>query len=177
MNLPDREALATYLFENGYIEGAEIGVEQGAYTEVLCKAGLYVNAIDAWTAYRGYRVHVSQPKLDRFHETAKNRLYKYNCNIMKMFSMDAVKMFDDGSLDFVYIDGNHEFQNVTNDIAEWSKKVRKGGIVAGHDFKRFGGKYGLNSCHVKDVVLAWAKTHKKDLNLTEDNCPSWWWAN
>jgi hypothetical protein len=48
--------------------------------------------------------------------------------------MEAVKDFEDESLDFVYIDGHHGFKWVTEDIFEWSKKVRKGGIVSGHDY-------------------------------------------
>ena len=48
--------------------------------------------------------------------------------------MEAVKDFKDNSIDFVYIDGNHTYDYVTQDITEWSKKVRKGGIVSGHDY-------------------------------------------
>lgn len=48
--------------------------------------------------------------------------------------MEAVEDFEDGSLDFVYIDANHEFRYIAEDLYEWTKKVRKGGIVAGHDY-------------------------------------------
>lgn len=154
--------------------GAEIGVEQGKYTEILAKYAKKVYAVDAWAVYRGYREHVSQDKLDKFKETVWNKFKNTNVEVMVDFSMDAVKQFDDEELDWVYIDGNHEFQNVTNDIAQWSKKVKKGGIVAGHDFKRFGGKYGLNSCHVKDVVQAWCYSHKIDFKTTNDKNPSWY---
>ena len=171
-----REELAEYFARLGLKKGAEIGVERGVYTEVLCQAGLKAYAVDAWTAYKGYRDHVSQSKLDKFYENTKKRLAKYDCEVIKGFSMDIVKKFENESLDWVYIDGNHEFQNVTNDIAEWSKKVKKGGIVAGHDFKRFGGKYGLNSCHVKDVVLAWCKAHNIELKTTNEGNPSWWYV-
>jgi len=48
--------------------------------------------------------------------------------------MEAVKVFENNSLDFVYIDGNHEFRYFAEDIYEWPKKVRKGGIISGHDY-------------------------------------------
>lgn len=48
--------------------------------------------------------------------------------------MDAVKDFEDESLDFVYIDGHHGFKYVTEDIFEWSKKIKKGGVISGHDY-------------------------------------------
>lgn len=132
----NRVKFAYLLAELGLNKGAEIGVECGLYSEVLCKANpnIQLYSIDAWTAYKGYRDHVSQEKLDGFMEITKKRLAPYNAKVIKGFSMDIVKQFKDESLDFVYIDGNHEFQQTVNDIAEWQKKVRPGGIVAGHDY-------------------------------------------
>ena len=71
-NVETREKLADFFVEKGLKVGAEIGVEQGEYTEVLCKAGLEVHAIDAWKAYKGYRDHVNQRKLDGFLEKTKD---------------------------------------------------------------------------------------------------------
>ena len=48
--------------------------------------------------------------------------------------MEAVEDFADESLDFVYIDGNHDFRYIAEDLAEWTKKVRIGGIISGHDY-------------------------------------------
>lgn len=174
-NIENREKLVDYFVELGFMKGAEIGVEQGVYSKVLCEAGLELYAVDAWSAYKGYRDHVNQKKLDGFYEKTKELLASYDCHIIKGFSMDVVKDFEDESLDFCYIDCNHEFSNVTNDIAEWGKKVRKGGIVSGHDFRLFGGKYGLNSCHVKYVVEAWVKAHNIELHVTKESNPSWFY--
>jgi len=38
-------------------------------------------------------------------------------------------------LDLVYIDANHDYDNVKRDIACWYPKVRKGGIMCGHDYR------------------------------------------
>jgi hypothetical protein len=172
-----RDDLPPLFAELGYKVGAEIGVERGVYSEQLCKAGLRLYAIDAWTAYRGYREHVSQGKLDRFYEETKQRLNGYNCQLIRCFSIDALKLIPDGSLDFVYIDGNHEFQHTTNDIAGWSKKVRVGGIVSGHDFSR--NKKKDYNCHVKDVVQAWAYSHDIHpwfITRGDKRSPSWFWV-
>ena len=170
-----REKLVDLFVEKGLKVGAEIGVEQGEYTEVLCKSGLEIYAIDAWKAYKGYRDHVNQKKLDGFLEKVKERLAPYNCHIMKGFSLDAIKHFKDGSLDFVYIDANHRFIDIAQDIWHWSRKVRKGGIVAGHDYKIFPGKYGLDACHVKYVVDAWAKSNNIEISATKERTPSWFY--
>ena len=162
----------------GYKVGAEIGVEEGIYSARLCSQipELKLYCVDPWLAYKGYRDHVSQDKLDKFYEGAKVTLAPYNCKIVKRHSMEAVKDFDDGMLDFVYIDGNHEFKHVTEDIVEWEKKVRVGGIVAGHDFKRQHSK-SKYICHVKDVVQAYAYAHgiRPWFVLHGDPAPSWFW--
>lgn len=49
-------------------------------------------------------------------------------------SVDAANQFSDGSLDIVYIDANHEYQEVKKDIAVWLPKIKKGGIISGHDY-------------------------------------------
>jgi SAM-dependent methyltransferase len=53
---------------------------------------------------------------------------------MRMASQDAVCQFDDASLDFVFIDASHEYEDVKEDIKAWIKKVKPGGILAGHDY-------------------------------------------
>jgi len=89
--------------------------------------------------------------------------------------MDAVKVFDDESLDFIFIDGNHSFEFVTNDIAEWGKKVKKGGIISGHDY--FRSRSGIY-IHVKDVVNGWTYSHKIDpwFVLEGNKNKSWMWV-
>lgn len=137
--------------------GAEIGVEEGVFSEMICKnqkvKKLY--AIDAWKAYRDYRDHTRQSKLERFFRIAQIRLEPYNCDLVRKFSRDAVDDFMDESLDFVYIDANHAYKYVYEDLTVWSKKVKKGGIIAGHDFIKRKGQgqfYGVVMA-VNDFVV------------------------
>jgi hypothetical protein len=172
-----RDELPSLFAELGYKVGAEIGVERGAYSEVICQAGLKLYAIDAWTAYKGYREHVSQSKLDGFFEQTREKMRSYDCQLIRCFSIDALKLIPDESLDFVYIDAAHDFQHVANDIAGWSKKVRKGGIVSGHDFSRNKNKNYI--CQVKDVVQAWAYSHDITpwfITRGDRRSPSWFWV-
>lgn len=48
--------------------------------------------------------------------------------------MEALAQFPDRSLDFVYIDGNHKYGHVAMDLTEWSQKIKKGGVISGHDY-------------------------------------------
>ena len=158
--------------------GAEIGTEKGIYAETLVKdnPSLKLFCIDPWKAYEGYREHVNQENLDGFYNETKQRLAKYNCHIIRGFSENVCTFFADGTLDFVYIDANHEFLSVAKDLTFWIPKVRAGGIVAGHDFRRNSGAY-VND--VKDVVPAYA--YAKKINpwfvLREERAASsWFWV-
>lgn len=68
-----RDTLAQIFKELNFNIGAEVGVERGLYSEVLVKANpnLKLFSIDAWAAYKGYRDHVTQSKLDGIYEDAK----------------------------------------------------------------------------------------------------------
>src|SRR4030067_1273969 len=154
----NRTIMAQTLYELGFKIGAEIGVAAGEHAETLCKnnPNLTLYCIDAWQYYHGYLDFLGE-KLAKFYEEAQNKLAPYDCILIKKFSMDAVKDFEDNSLDFVYIDGAHDFKNVADDVCEWTKKVRIGGIVYGNDFKRSKSNY-LNA--VKDVVPAYCYQYK-----------------
>lgn len=58
-------------------------------------------------------------------------------NIIPKASNEASSMYKDGILDFVYIDADHHFDNVVNDIKCWLPKVKKGGFLGGHDFYNY----------------------------------------
>jgi predicted O-methyltransferase YrrM len=149
----NRTIVAQTLAELGFTVGAEIGVADGKHAEILCKniPELKLYCVDIWESYPDYIEYVE--RIDRYYRMALRRLQPYNCVFVKKFSMDAIKDFEPESLDFVYIDGAHDFKNVAMDICEWSKKVKVGGIIYGHDYKRRHNKYTIE---VKDVVQAYA---------------------
>lgn len=55
---------------------------------------------------------------------------------LQMDSVEAAARFEDRSLDFVFIDGDHEHASVCADIRAWLPKVKRGGVIAGHDIDR-----------------------------------------
>lgn len=156
-----RNNLPELFNELGFKIGAEIGVLTGVYSEILCKGipGLKLYGIDAWQIYMpDYRDYKEQVKLDDAYAKAIVRLKPYNVELIQAFSMDAVKTFLNNSLDFVYIDGNHEYPFVTQDIIYWSRKVRPGGIVAGHDY--YETKAKSSRCHVIPAVQGYTRAYK-----------------
>ena len=179
--MKNRTELAKYFNELGFKIGAEVGVCYGYYSEVLFQniPGLKLYAIDSWDMYEKYRDFKTAETYIKVYSDAKEKLAPYNCELIKKLSMDAVTDFADESLDFVYLDGNHSYDFVKDDIREWAKKVRKGGIVAGHDYYiTRAGNHG-----VINAVDEYVKAHGYELNSTswdhenpkkDDRQPSWW---
>lgn len=149
--------LAKLFAELKFTQGAEIGTDQGEYAEYLCKTipNLELICIDPWRAEAyepGYQPESfeKQEFFDNRYEEARERLKPFpNCHLIKETSMEVAKTVGNNSLDFVYIDGNHDFLNVTQDMHYWLKKVKPGGILAGHDYVRYPSR---KFNHVQKVV-------------------------
>ena len=53
---------------------------------------------------------------------------------LRMTSLNGANFFPDQCLDAVFIDAAHDYENVKADISAWTPKVKKGGVIAGHDY-------------------------------------------
>lgn len=138
-----RLQLAELLHELDFKVGVEIGVAQGWYSNEIMKRNpqMKLYGVDPWISYEGYTDYKLKSTFKGLIEAAHARLDRYpNYEFVQKFSADALKDFEDNSLDFVYIDGNHADPYVSEDISGWWKKLRCGGILAGHDYTRSKGK-------------------------------------
>jgi len=126
-------------FKEKLLKGVEIGVDRGINAKSILN-GLNIEKlylIDGWINYNG---------IQKFRQNINGnykrvlKMFKNNDNveIIRDLSINAVKIFDDNSLDFVYIDANHSYKYVYQDISIWYKKIKKNGIISGHDiFQNF----------------------------------------
>ncbi len=181
----NRTIMAKTLKELGFKEGAEIGVAEGYHAEVLCTENpeLRLHCVDVWKKYPGYEEY---DNIKEVYYKAIDTLGHFNTPFYKEFSMKALRHFEDSSLDFVYIDSAHDFLNVAMDISEWSKKVKPGGIVFGHDYKhhrRYVDRGKIRHlidvkvvvdafCLAKGLQLFVLANDKKDPTFGNDN-PGW----
>lgn len=179
-SIKNRVDLADYFNDLGFKTGAEIGVAEGRYSEILCQKipGLMLDCVDPWAPYSGnWRSREDQ---DKAYDIAKKRLSKYNAKLHKQESLAAALLtgIAPPGYDFVFIDGAHDFDNVMLDILVWSPLVRKGGIVAGHDYY----ESHQGTVQVVPAVDAYVKAHKIQLNIIpmdegahkDDRVPVWW---
>jgi hypothetical protein len=141
--LPSRDELPALLNARELLgRGAEIGVKTGKFSDHLLKnwKGKQLISIDPWLsddpdAYVD-RSNVSQDEFEKYYNETKERLapYEGRSKIWRLTSVEAAKKVADGSLDFVYIDARHDYESVKEDLKAWFRKVRPGGIFAGHDY-------------------------------------------
>lgn len=151
-----RDQFAQLLADEGYNLGVEVGVAAGEYSEVLLKANpnLKLYGVDPYMPQRGYRDYTLPSTFNQLMRGAEKRLSPFGDRYehIRELSVEAAKDFEDGTLDFVYIDGDHDFRHVTEDIDTWKHKIRKGGILYGHDYYK---SKGVARMHVKYVLEAY----------------------
>jgi len=173
-----REELIELWRELGYKVGLEVGVQRAEFAEKICQGipGLKYYGVDSWTPYEGYLDIVAcrhgQESFDRLYETAKAKLAPFDATLIKKWSTEAAKDFDNNSLDFVYIDGNHDFAHTTEDIAAWLPKIRLDGMICGHDYARV--NKSTLTIHCKDAVDGWTNAHGDKLIVYyKQRSPNW----
>jgi predicted O-methyltransferase YrrM len=132
----------------GMVESAEDGahfVEVGTWkgrsavfmaVEIInSEKKIQFDCVDTWTA-----VDTQLPKhmyKNLYQIFLKNiEPVRHVINPVKMLSVKAAYEYEDNSLDFVFIDASHDYKSVLADITAWYPKVKRKGIIAGHDIDR-----------------------------------------
>jgi hypothetical protein len=127
----------------------EIGVWRGRSAVFMLEtiaekaANIQLDLVDTWLGSD------SQLFRDIFKDQDKNFIYnemlqnlkdsgmeKHVGAIHRMPSLEAVLLYEDASLDFVFIDGDHENGACFNDMMAWYPKIKPNGVLAGHDMSR-----------------------------------------
>ena len=120
-------------FRNRLVNGAEVGVLRGdnaiSILNELNIKKLYL--IDIWNDYKNQRTKFANK--ENYDIVLKRFKKDKRVEIIKAFSKEGSEKIENCSLDFVYIDANHGYKHVYNDMNCWYPKIRKGGILAGHD--------------------------------------------
>jgi hypothetical protein len=120
-------------FKTSQLVGAEIGVFKGDNALNILQE-LPIKKLFLIDPYLSYMEGDTQVLPEEAEETARQKLSQYNQAIfIKKLSADAAKDIHE-PLDFVYIDGNHDYEHVKLDIKLYYPLVKDGGIIGGHDY-------------------------------------------
>jgi predicted O-methyltransferase YrrM len=103
--------------------------------------------VDPYKVFDSYDDVKEQEKLTKAENCAKSKLGRYKDVItwIKKSSEDAVE-FLPKEIDFIYIDGNHNYEFAKKDMEDYFKILKKGGIMAGHDIT---GGFGVDKAFVE----------------------------
>lgn len=182
MKLPDlytlthRDSFGHWLNSEGLLgDGVEVGSAFGQFATQIAGQwkGRSLAMIDPWENLpkEEYRENHEAVDYIQWHRICQDLAARDNrLRLIKARSMDAVKEFENLSLDWVYIDGNHDYGFVLQDLDAWYNKVKTGGVLCGHDF--YNNFEGGNWCGVADAVLRWMR--ERHFVFTVTPCTSWW---
>jgi len=92
---------------------------------------------------------------ERFQENVRDCELENIIHPIRMASTEAAQMYPDKSLDFVFIDGDHNPSAVAADMIAWWPKLRPGGTMAGHDYEETGVKDAVNDIVYRFKLPAW----------------------
>lgn len=189
----NREGLYQLFAKLGYRVGCEVGLEKGknAVTMYDNIPGLKLYGVDSYRqhpqasyVYHAEIRHWNQDYLNRVKAQAEGRMKGRNFVLLEDFSEDAAKKVEDNSLDFVYIDADHSYDMVMLDILLWGRKIRKGGVISGHDYYYNKDNPGRRA-KVTQAVDDYTKIHDIKFFITNEDhkqgrklgdfYPSWFW--
>ena len=167
----DRAHFPLLLNEWGLLEvGVEVGVCRGEHAaNILSLWPGFLHLIDPWAKVEGYEEEYDQE--ENFKATlAATEQYSGRYLIHRKTSLEAAGDFEDQSLDFVYLDANHAYEAVRDDLEAWWPKVKVGGMLAGDDYGiieeqwvDFG--HGRVRFGVKRSVDEFAKKRRKNISI------------
>ena len=119
----------------------EIGCYCGSSTLIISDVfpNSKMSCVDGWTSYiedgATYTLEAQAAELKEAEIIFDERISsRPNISKKRMLSLDYVKEVEDESIDFVYIDGNHSYSFVKDDINHWLPKIKTGGVISGHDW-------------------------------------------
>jgi len=121
---------------------AEIGVWNSKSTkQILRGCGDIISqywAVDFWhpSDHPSYRDIITE-EWDKLHFYACRLMYWFpQLHVVRMSSLEAAKIFPKKYFDLVFIDADHTYESVTQDIEAWAPLIKEGGLITGHDYNR-----------------------------------------
>lgn len=140
--------------------GVEIGVNEGNYSEKIYnffsdKYDFEYTLIDPWEINEDFKGYGKEFLDSAYKKVLKKFGNKKNVTIMREPSNTACDKFEDESLDFVYVDGNHDYKFAKEDLDIWFKKLKTNGVLFGNDYARpFGVHKAISEFSFENKLVA-----------------------
>ena len=168
------ETLLDLIKENDYKKYLEIGLGAGTTMAYLMNhikdPEVFFYGIDPYKAYGGLHkrgLKFKQEAFDANKRRVENLFWSNKrSKFYNIFAHDATERFPDNFFDIIFIDGNHTYGYVLQDLKDWYPKLREGGTFAGHDYYS---KVGHHYYCVTKAVEEFAKSINKNVLTAPDH--------
>lgn len=118
--------------------GAEIGVKEGRFVAHMLNTfpNLTMYTVDPWENQPGANEDYIGWEWNSIYKQYRDKIKPHAHRVIELreYSDTAHRHVLDGSLDFVFIDAQHDYDSVRRDILFWKQKVKPGGLLSGHDY-------------------------------------------
>lgn len=154
-----------------FLTGVEIGCAEGATTECYLDLfpSLRLYGIDPYTPFvdwNGIDIHQGIHDYSMARMREKTERFQERFLLIQDYSQNVHNKFGDLSLDFIFIDGLHTYEQVMADCQNYYSKIKVGGVFGGHDYSVISG--------VRQAVDEFARSMSVDTVLTGAN-DVWYW--
>jgi hypothetical protein len=187
-----RDDMYKMFAELGFTKGVEIGIEKGKNAQTMFEIipNLKLYGVDPYQqhphasyAHDATLRHWDSNYLEGCKRQCLNRMKDRNFTLMQGFSENMADKLEDNSVDFVYLDADHSYDMVMLDIIKWGRKIRKGGIISGHDYYYENNKEARRA-KVTQALNDYTTVHGIKFYITDENhaklkgdiYPSWFWV-
>jgi hypothetical protein len=171
--LDTREELIQLIPQNSI--GAEVGIFRGEFSRILLettKPQLFY-MIDPWEGNimsgdkNGQNIEYIEGDKYYVEHIIPEFMFQPQIKILRNYS-DVLALFPDNYLDWIYLDGAHDYEYIRQDLENSLYKVKQGGLIMGHDY---------TNAMFPGLVYAvdqFCQTHNLEIEyLTKDGCPSY----
>lgn len=126
------------LEKKGLKRGVEIGVAFGGHAESILRISTIdkLYGIDPYLNMKDYNdpMNLSQEEFDQLYRFTLDRLAPFGDRYQHIRKKSKDSVINVPELDFVYINSDHSYKGVWEDLCEWYPKIRIGGVIGGHDY-------------------------------------------
>lgn len=154
-------------FEEVYLEQVKKAQDGYKFVEIGCLFGksscflgveiknsgkrITLDCIDLWT---GAKIREIAPNVifQIFNKNIAAAKIQDIVSAKRMPSEDASKLYENESIDFIFIDADHSYEGVLNDLNLWFPKLKKQRTIAGHDYSWSGARQAVNEFFGKNKI-------------------------
>ena len=130
--------------ERGFTVAAELGVQSGRFSDSYLYTAPSTKKyilVDTWAKRDNYSdsANVDDNKQESLFQHTMKRLHPYKARgtdleVHRMYTNKAAANVPNNSIDFIYVDAQHDYCGGKEDLEMWWPKLKVGGIMAGDDY-------------------------------------------